>query len=736
MSGTNVLQPSFNGGELSRRLHSRTDTQIYATAAAELTNMVPTVEGPLIKRPGTRYRAAALTSTSWLTPFVFNATQAYVLAWSDETIRFFTNDALLTDGGGDPVEVTVPYSDAEAPYVSQIQSYDVLYLAHEQHPPATLSRTAAASFTYAALSLEIEPFSTPNSDQDIFVYADAETGTVTLNAVGGDVWQAGHVGAQFRIEAEDFSDIEAWQPGIDGITIGTLRRSEGKVYRAETAGRTGNEQPLHVRGAAWDGSSGTDINAKGPYGVRWAYVHDRFGIVRITAFTSATEVTAEVIRHIPSSITVTGSYRWSHAWMSEAAGWPHLVVIYRGRLCLFRGNQFAGSVLGDYRDFAEYNEDAERSTDMGFVRTIDAPDKPLWCQVDGDTLLIGTSRGEFSIAPQNTSEIFSGSNMQIKPNSWHGSMAADTVQTATETIFIQRGGRKIRAARYAIEQDRRTARNLLLYARQMGRPQLVQLAYQAESEELLWALRSDGKVAVHSYNPDQDVKGWAMGLVIEDAIVRSICVIPSTDGTRDDLWLLVDRDGALSIEQLSEWWDEDGGLTPADSFHLDSGVSHVGSAISSLGGLEHLVGETVAILADGAVQLAQVVAGDGTVTISPAASKVHVGKLYTARFTSLSPDVPMRDGTSQGRRRSLNRIIARLIDSFRVFGGSKGGKLDELTDRPLSVPMGAGPGLFSGTVTRSVGGGWDTEGQATLESRTPFPWILSAIIARIELGDR
>ncbi|QJQ31824.1 hypothetical protein GV829_04645 [Sphingomonas lacunae] len=736
MSGTNVIQASFNGGALSRRLQSRVDTQIYGTAVAELTNMIPTVEGPLIKRPGTRWRAEAPASASWLSPFVFNATQAYVLVWSDQLVHFMTNDAVLLDESDNPVEVEVPYSEIEATQVSQIQSNDVLRLAHENHPPAKLIRTGAATFTYAPLALKVEPFATPNSNEAVFVYADDVTGTVTLNAIGGDVWQAGHVGAQFRIEAEDFSDIEAWQPGIDGITIGTLRRSEGKVYRAETSGRTGNEQPLHTRGAEWDGSSGTDINSKGPYGVRWAYVHDRFGIVRITGFTSATEVTAEVVRRIPSSVTTTGSYRWSHGWMSDAAGWPHLVTIYRGRLCLFKANEFAGSVLGDYEDFSEYNEDAERSEDMGFRRLIDAPDRPLWCQVDGDALLIGTSRGEFSITPQNTSEIFSGGNMQIKPNSWHGSEAADTVQTATETIFIQRGGHKIRAARYAIEQDRRTARNLLLYARQMGRPKLTQLAYQAETEELLWALRSDGTVAVHSYNPDQDVKGWAMGLSIEGAAVRSICVIPSTDGSRDDLWLLVDRGGTISVEQLAEWWDEDAGLTPADSYHLDSGVSHVGAPVSSIGGLLHLAGETVAILADGAIQPPQVVANDGTVTISPAASKVHVGKLYTARMTTLSPDVPMRDGTSQGRRRRLNRLIARLIDSFRVFGGDKGGKLDELTDRPNSALMGSGPGLFSGTVTRSVGGGWNSDGQATLESRTPFPWILSAIIARIELGDQ
>ena len=59
------LQTSFNGGELSPRLQSRVDIEIYAKSAAEILNMVPTVEGALLKRSGTRYRAAALSTTSF-----------------------------------------------------------------------------------------------------------------------------------------------------------------------------------------------------------------------------------------------------------------------------------------------------------------------------------------------------------------------------------------------------------------------------------------------------------------------------------------------------------------------------------------------------------------------------------------------------------------------------------------------------------------------------------------------
>jgi hypothetical protein len=76
---------AFNGGEISRRMEGRSDLDgIYDRAFATMLNYVATVEGPATKRPGFRYiKEAALTST-WLSRFVFNTTQAYVLEWADK----------------------------------------------------------------------------------------------------------------------------------------------------------------------------------------------------------------------------------------------------------------------------------------------------------------------------------------------------------------------------------------------------------------------------------------------------------------------------------------------------------------------------------------------------------------------------------------------------------------------------------------------------------------------------
>lgn len=733
-----ALQSSFNGGELSRRLQSRSDLAIYAIGASQIENMACTVEGALIKRSGTRWRGAALAGTSWLSAFIFNATQAYLLCWSEGKLRFYTNDALLTSGGS-TVEVTVPYTAAQAPRVSTQQSFDVLYMAHGSHAPAALSRTAADAFSYAALDLKGGPFADRNQDEAVTVSASAASGSGVTITASSPIFSAGHVGSRFRIEAEDFGNVRAWQNALDGIVVDDLRRSEGRVYKALTAGRTGNVQPIHTIGAEWDGDDvGTDINGEGPYGVKWEYLHDRFGVVKITAVASDGEsCTATVERRLPESVLTVPTMRWAHSLFSAAAGWPQHVIIWRGRLWFIKDFDLCGSVSADYRNFNEFDENGEASPDMAIRKRLDIADRVLWVRSDRKSMVIGTSLGEHVIGPRNPAEPISAGNLDTDPQSAHGSEEVWALKTASEVIFMQRGGRKVRAGAYEFGQDRYLANNLTLWARQVTQSGIVQLAYQGEPEELLWTLRADGQAAAHPYNPAQDVKGWSRALIMPGAAVKSLCAIPSPDGARDDLWLLVERDGVRSIEQLERWWDEDAGLDREDAYFVDSGITYSGAATTTIGGLTHLAGKTVAMLANGAELPLQTVSGAGTITLPRAYTKVHVGLPYTAKVTLLRPDVPMRDGTSQGRLRKIVSLLASLIDSFGLKAGTTDSRVYEVFGRLASTPMDSAPPLFTGwTDDRSIGGGMDRNTRGTFEHASPNPWILSATVQKVETGEK
>lgn len=739
---------SFNGGEVSARLSGRVDADIYDRALTEMFNFVPTIEGPAMKRPGARWIRAAAASSTWLTSFVFNTTQAYVLEWLEGALRFYTNGGQIEAAPDVPYELAVPYTAAEAPRVSQAQSYDRLYLAHGGHAPATLTRTGAEEFAYAALALRRGPFRDSNTNEAITVSTNGTIGNVTLTA-SAPIFKPGHVGAPFLLEAADFGSIPAWEVGISGVVAGSSkRRSDGRVYVAASSGRTGSVQPTHSQGTESDGmESGQDVGDKGPYGVKWTYLHDRHGMVQITGYISPTQVTATVTRRLADDLKTAGSWRWAHGAFSEAEGWPHLVCIWAGRLIFFKGVELFASVAGDLTNFAPLTDSGSFTPDMAFRRTLDAADPPLWVKAD-DQLLVGTASGELLIGQINMSAPLAGDNIKAPAQSSYGSAPVWPVDIGTGVVFVQRGGRKVREAAYEFERDRFVGLNLNVWSRHISRSGIRQLAFQQEPEQMLWGVRNDGILACHAHSPEQQTKGFARVAFANGEIsILSAVSIPSDNGTLDDLWLLTELGGTKGVCKLGDWWEEDAELGEAEqlaklkaAFYVDWGVSYSGAPKKEFNeGLDHLIGHEVRILADGGVCPPQVVqASNPKVTLPYAAGEVHIGLGYQARLTPLRPEIRgAPGGTVQGARKRIIRLVARLIDTAALLvRDPQRGKLERLIDRPGNSKMDAPVPLFTGdTENKATGGGYDRAGQPTIVSDDPLPCMVVCLMPTIESED-
>ena len=114
MGRATFLQTSFNAGEWSPLMYGRADLTKYKNALALCQNYVPTLQGGLTRRPGTRFVAEVKDSTQpvRLVRFEFSITQAYVLEFGEQYIRFYANQGQLLSGGV-PYEVTTPYHTAD-----------------------------------------------------------------------------------------------------------------------------------------------------------------------------------------------------------------------------------------------------------------------------------------------------------------------------------------------------------------------------------------------------------------------------------------------------------------------------------------------------------------------------------------------------------------------------------------------------------------------------------------------
>ena len=97
MARANLYQPSGSTGEISPRLHARTDFAKYGAAWALCENMIPLAEGAMTRRPGTRYVHALndQTKRGRLVRFEFSNTQAYPLVFEEEAIYFNRNQGRI-----------------------------------------------------------------------------------------------------------------------------------------------------------------------------------------------------------------------------------------------------------------------------------------------------------------------------------------------------------------------------------------------------------------------------------------------------------------------------------------------------------------------------------------------------------------------------------------------------------------------------------------------------------------
>lgn len=88
---------AFNAGEFSPRMAARLSFDRYPFGCALLENWLPLIEGGMMRRPGSRYVAAAADENALVRvlPFVFSTVQAYIVEFSNNKVRFYRNQGQI-----------------------------------------------------------------------------------------------------------------------------------------------------------------------------------------------------------------------------------------------------------------------------------------------------------------------------------------------------------------------------------------------------------------------------------------------------------------------------------------------------------------------------------------------------------------------------------------------------------------------------------------------------------------
>ena len=674
MARVAVQLTNFTGGELSPRLDGRNDLAKYPTGCKTLENMIVYPHGSAARRSGTQFVAEVKDSSKQtrLIPFEFSTTQTYMLEFGEQYIRFYKDNGQILSGGS-AYEISSPYLEAELFDIKYAQSADVMYICHPNHPVKKLARTGHTSWTLTSVDFQNGPFMDHNIE------------TTTITASHTNAGQAG-----------------------------TLTLSS-------TTGVNSNQ-----------GWLSTDVGR---------LVHMVDGHVKITGYTSSTVVDMEVIADISNG---SASTDFALGSFSDTTGHPSCVTFFEQRLVfaatLSQPQTLFFSKSGDYENMDD-NYHGTVADDDAIIYTIASNQvNAIRFMTATRTLIIGTAGGEFAVSGGGTDIAITPTNILIKKQSNNGAANVDALAVGNATLFLQRARRKLRELAYNFDVDGYVAPDLTILAEHISEGGFKQLSYQQEPNQVIWGVRNDGQLVGLTYQREQQVVAWHRHIFggtfsSGNTVCDSVATIP-TDDSEYQTWVINKRtiNGATKryVEYIHQYdFDE----TDDTSFNfLDSQLSYDGSPVTTISGLDHLEGETVSILADGATHPDKTVSS-GSITLDRSANKVKVGLSYTSLLQTMRIDAGAQNGTSQSKTKRIYEITLRLYESIGVEVGPDLNNMERIPFRSSADAMDSGISVFTGDKEIEFRGNYETDGFIFVRQTQPLPLTILSLYPRLQTND-
>lgn len=344
-------------------------------------------------------------------------------------------------------------------------------------------------------------------------------------------------------------------------------------------------------------------------------------------------------------------------------------------------------------------------------------------------LIALTAGGEFRIYAESAPAI-TPTSVTIKPQGYGGASNVQPAVTTGSVLYVQAQGSRIRELAYSWESNAyRTLDMTIMAPHRFNGYSISQLAFARAPDPLLWAVRSDGTLMGLTYLPDQKVYGWHAHDT--DGTFESVCVV--AEANEDVLYVVVRRTingrSARYIERLrTRFFTE-----LKDAFFVDSGLTYDGSPITTLTGLWHLEGETVNILADGAVEPTQVVT-NGSILLSTAASVVNVGLGYTSDLRTLPLAIEGMQAAGQGTVKNVNKVHLRVGQSALVQAGPSFERLREYPARAVTDLYGSPPALRDGELSLSIDPSWNSDAAVCIRQDLPVPLTVLSMTLEYQTG--
>lgn len=474
------------------------------------------------------------------------------------------------------------------------------------------------------------------------------------------------------------------------------------------------------------------------------YVQLNQGLVRITAYTSGSRVTGQILRELTSEdAALAGAWSLTESAWSATNGYPSTVLFFEGRLYFGGSAHFPQTIWASaVDDFFNFFQGAN-AKDALEIPIVDSAGNITLNQIrwmmPGENLLVGTTHAEYRLTGP-TDGAFSATDLPlVRLQSTFGSDTVQPVRVGQSLLFAQRQGSKVR--QMAFEPDVASsflARDLTnLSGHLLTGERILELSYQPEPLPVVWAVRSDGQLLGLTYDLLEEVIAWHRQ--VTEGVIESHAVVPHATANSYQLWLSVQRTIDGSTVRYLEYVDDQAtmrlvtpveGVVPSwQGLTVDSAVTYsFATPSATLTGLGHLEGATVAIVGDGAVYPAQEVSG-GQVVLSAAVTTAWAGLPYTCTGETLPLDLLLRTGTVQDMQKGWLKLFVRVYQSVGVVLNG-----EQIPFRQSGQFMDEGVPLFTGKRAIVAPAMEDGEATVTFVQPQPLPATLLSLSGVVELG--
>ena len=669
-----------------------------------------------------------------------------------------TNYTTYSSGGtaAKVFEISTTYTSAQLFDLQFAQSADVMYIVHEAHEPAKLSRTGHTSWTLTDVDFGATgPYLDANTTTTTLTPASSSTGSgvdITASAVtginGGDGFQTTDVGRLIKFNSGEavitgrtsttvvvctitkaFANTDAtvaFQLGTFSATTGFPKAVTFFEQRLIYGGTTSFPQTIFAsQSGLFDNFDVDDASASDAF--IYTIASNRVNVIRSLApardliiFTAGGEFkvgrpAGEPLK--PDNVNITRQTTYgSHTTQS--------VQIDDAIIFLQKQRQKVRAFEFRFADDAFIAPDltllADQVTGTGLVDLDYAqePDRILFAARDDGQLVGLTYLKDEKILAWHR-QIIGGKAQSCTvtvtdyDNTLSGTKLTFTKSDGTTVTFTSTTG-TAGTNEFKTETNNNTTASNLQSAIN-GHADFTATVSSAVVTVTETTPKSTGFLTVDS----QD----SVRLSTTNELASKVKSVTSiTETTENEVWIVVERIINGSTVKYIEYLDT--------TLNQDSGLAGtVTGASTTVTSLDHLEGETVQILIDDAVYPAQIVT-NGAITISLpstfASKTIEVGLGFVSTLKTMKIEAGAKPGSvAQGRKKRYNEVIVRFLSTV---GATING--DQLPFRSSADEMGQPIPAFTGD-KKVTNLGWDRSGQITVQQTQPLPMTILGITGTI-----